>query len=73
MLHNRQAPGRDFHEHCSKPALLHTGKSTIRVLLFGDDKNAAAAGPSPCDLGCILLGLWLSKEKPQYYFTRPPK
>ena len=41
--------------------------------------NCITGTPSPAGrlrdataLGCILLALWLSKEKPQY-FTRPPK
>ena len=38
----------------------------------GNGTTAIGAGEAGARLGCILLGLWLSKENPQY-FTRPPK
>ena len=41
--------------------------------LFKKPHTAIIIGPQlDVQLGCILLGFWLSKE-PAQYFTRPPK
>ena len=53
---------RVFPPQPSEPAL----PAVRRRGLFCQSRSSSRA------LGCILLGFWLSKEKPQY-FTRPPK